>query len=134
MGYLGIRKNVESLQAHFLKQTDVTINAYKVLLLCSKTTSLHNMQLHTSGWNVEIILINFPQNLWKFDENLSNIKIYKKKDYTRELFVTCGHIWHFNIKKTCLLIRHTVRENLVEIQHFRHVNSLQILVKSKSTP
>ena len=47
--------------------TDVTINAYIGLLLCS--THTYRMQLHIARWHVEIMLINFPQSLWiKFDE------------------------------------------------------------------
>ena len=36
--------------------------------------------LYSAGCHVETILINFPQNLWKFDEknNVSNIEISKK--------------------------------------------------------
>ena len=38
----------------------------------------HNMELHMAGWHVQIIFINFPQNLWKFDGS-------------------CSYIWHVNI-------------------------------------
>ena len=41
-------------------------NAYIGLLLWF--TKKYNLQLHTAVWHVETIFINFPQKLWKFDE------------------------------------------------------------------
>ena len=64
--------NIEIYNIEKMSQIEVTINAYRITFMLY--LHFNKLQLHTTGWYAEticiLIFIDFPQNLWKFDEDI----------------------------------------------------------------
>ena len=102
--------------------------------------TFHNLQSYLACWHTKfcaLIRHTICESLVNSDMNgVNNVWKYPKKRNKRKgFFITCSHIWLFDIS---VLIRYTIIDSLVEIQQFRHEsssnfyeNTLKNIIKSR---